>query len=67
MIVRSLVAVAAGLLAAAALHFLRGFPWSLSGIVGVAVTILAGTAFATVERLVRLWRGPAPPAPGEDD
>lgn len=57
MIVKALVALVAGFLAAAGLHFLRGFPWSLSGIVGVAVAILAGTAYATAERLVRLWRG----------
>ncbi|HSM51725.1 MAG TPA: hypothetical protein VLA75_10010 [Thermoanaerobaculia bacterium] len=67
LILQALVGSVAGLLAAAATHFLRGFPWSLAAIVGVAVAVLVGTALATAERLVRLWRGPTPPAPGEDD
>ena len=57
LVVTALAAVVAGLLAILILHFGRGFPWSLAGIVGVAVAVLTASALRTSQRLVRLWRG----------
>lgn len=50
------VGVAGGLAALLALHFVRGFPWSLAAIAGLAVGVLLVYALRVTERLRRLFR-----------
>lgn len=55
---RAALVAGAALAAALGMHFARGLPWKLAGIVGVAVGILALMGLRSVDQLRRIWRGP---------
>lgn len=48
--------LASGLAALLVLHFLRGFPWSLAAIAGLAVGVLVVYALRVTARLRALYR-----------
>jgi len=52
---QGVVALVAGAGGALAVHWLRGLPWSLSAVVGVAIAVLAISSLRTSERLRRIW------------
>jgi hypothetical protein len=54
---RQLIAgVGAALAGTALAHWQRSLPWSLAGIVGLAIGVLTISVLRTGERLRRLWR-----------
>ena len=53
---QAVVGAVAGLVALVALHFLRGFPWSLAAIAGLAVAVFVVYALRVAARLRRLYR-----------
>lgn len=52
---QGVVALVAGVGGALAVHWLRGLPWSLSAVVGLAIAVLAISSLRTSERLRRVW------------
>jgi len=52
---QALVALAAGTAGALAMRLVKGFPWSLAAVVGLAMAVLAVSAWRTAERLRRVW------------
>lgn len=55
---RAALVVAAGVGAALVVHFARGLPWALAGIIGLAVGILAQMSLRTWDQLRRIWGEP---------
>lgn len=53
---QAVLGAVAGLAALAALHFLRGFPWSLAAIAGLAVGVFVVYALRIAARLRALYR-----------
>jgi hypothetical protein len=51
----ALAAVAAGAAAALALHFARGFPWSLALVAALAVGVFTQMLLRTVRNLRSVW------------
>ncbi len=50
------LALLVGAASALYLRLSRGYPWTLSAIVGVASALLVGVTFQTGDRLRGLWR-----------
>jgi hypothetical protein len=53
---QALAGLAAGIAGALLVRWLRGLPWSLAAVVGLAVAVLAVSSLRTGERLRGVWR-----------
>jgi hypothetical protein len=53
---QALAGVAGAVLGTLAVHFARGLPWRLAGVVGIAVGALVVVAWQSGERVRDAWR-----------